>query len=294
MKASSFIYFIKEGLRNLWANRLMSLASVGVLMACLILMGNTILLSANVNNVVKKIESVNEVLIYLNDGLSDKQISDVGTQIKDNTNISECTFISKEQALDEYKKSLGSNASILSELDGNPLPNAYQIKLKDLSKMQVTVNQMSEITGVLKVATNEDFSKKLVDLRSKIGIGIIVVVAIMFLVSLFIIVNTIKIALYIRKREINIMKYVGATNWFIRWPFVFEGIFVGLIAGVISFFAQMFMYNFVMSGFVGLIGDLQPIDFSQLSGFVFLGFVGAGILVGVCGSIISIRKYLKV
>jgi cell division transport system permease protein len=295
MKASSFIYFLREGFRNLWANRLMSIASIGVLMACLILMGNTILLSVNINTVVKKIENTNEVLIYLNDGLNDKQISDIGKQIKANKNISECIYISKEQALKDYKARLGENADLLAGLEqDNPLPNAYKVKLNDLSKIQTTVSQMKKITGVLKVTNNNEFAQKLVNLRSTISIGIVWVVALMFLVSLFIIVNTIKIALYIRKREINIMKYVGATNWFIRWPFVFEGLFIGIIAGVVSFFLQWLMYHYVMSNIVGLMGNLKPILFGQLAGSIFLGFVGAGILVGACGSLISIRKYLKV
>ena len=294
MKATSFIYFLREGLRNLWANRLMSMASVGVLLACLILMGNTILLSVNINDVVKKIENTNEVLIYLDDGLTSQQITDIGNQFKANTNISECIYISKEQALAQYKKSLGSNADVLSGLDTNPLPNAYQVKIKDLSKIQATVNNLKQTTGVLKVTINNDFTQKLIDIRTTINYGIIFVVILMFLVSMFIIVNTIKIALYIRKREINIMKYVGATNWFIRWPFIFEGLFIGIIAGTISFFLQWFMYNFVMSNIVGLIGNLKPVLFEQLAGYVFLGFIGAGIFVGVCGSIISIRRYLRV
>ena len=125
MKTSSLTYFLKEGLRNLWANRLMSLASIGVLMACMILMGNTILLSFNINTVVKKIENTNEVLVYLKDEIADKQILDIGKQLKANKNISECIYISKEQALSDYKKRLGDNADLLAGLDkDNPLPNA--------------------------------------------------------------------------------------------------------------------------------------------------------------------------
>ncbi len=295
MKASSFAYFLKEGLRNLWANRLMSLASIGVLLACLILMGNTVLLSVNVNNVVGKIQNTNEILVYLNDGMTNTQITDIGKQIKDNNNITECIYISKGQAFEEYKKSLGDNADVLNGLEkDNPLPDSYKIKLKDLSKTQDTVKQLKKITGVLKVTSNNDFADKLVKLRTQINFIIGVVVLVMFLISLFIIVNTIKIALYIRKREINIMKYVGATNWFIRWPFVFEGLYIGLIAGVVSFFLQWVMYQYVMSNIVGIMGNLNPTPFGQVLGYVLLGFVGSGVLVGVFGSIISIRKYLKV
>jgi cell division transport system permease protein len=272
----------------------MSLASVGVLLACMLLMGNTILLSANLNAVVKQVENTNDVLIYLNDGLSDKQVSDIGKSIKSNKNISECTFVSKEQALEDYKKRLGKDADILNGLDQNPLPNAYKVKLKDLSRVQTTVKQIEKITGVLKVTINNDFTQRLIKFKSGLNWFIFGFIIITFMVSMFIIMNTVKIALFIRKREINIMKYVGATNWFIRWPFLIEGMILGFGGAFIAVLLLGEAYNVFTAQVYKSLAFLPLIPRYPFITNISIFLLVIGTVIGALGSTISLKRFMRV
>lgn len=288
-------YYLFSAVKNLWLNSIMTLASVAVLCVCLLLMGTSALMSVNINNIVKKIEQQNQIMVVLDDPLSDTAIYAIGEEINDLPNVKQSTFVSKSQALNEQKKSLGKYGDLLNSYDqDNPLPNTYTVMLNNMQNYENTVKSLQKIPGVQSVQQNESVANQLNKFSHVIGIIGIWLFIILAAVSLIIISNTIKLALYVRKREINIMKFVGATDWFIRWPFLMEGFLIGLIAGVVSFFLQWYIYSRILMGYLKTLPFLPLTGFRMMAGNVFLWFILAGVAVGTLGSLVSVRKYMKV
>lgn len=234
MKGTSLKYLTHEGFRNVWVNRLMSLASVTVLMACLIIMGAGIMIYFNINNVVDKVQSQNVVMVYVADDASEDETTQIGTSLKGISNVESCEFVPKEVAFQEQIQSMGGDAALFEGFDEIPLPDAYKVTVKDLSQFENTVSQIKQINKVDSVRENSDLASKLLSLRHAVSIVSVGLVVMLFLVALFIISNTIRITMFSRKLEISIMKAVGATNWFIRWPFMIEGMILGTISGIVS------------------------------------------------------------
>ena len=234
MKGTSLKYLTHEGFRNVWVNRLMSLASVTVLMACLIIMGAGIMIYFNINNVVDKVQSQNVVMVYVADDASEDETTQIGTSLKGISNVESCEFVPKEVAFQEQIQSMGGDAALFEGFDEIPLPDAYKVTVKDLSQFETTVSQIKQINKVDSVRENSDLASKLLSLRHAVSIVSVGLVVMLFLVALFIISNTIRITMFSRKLEISIMKAVGATNWFIRWPFMIEGMILGTISGIVS------------------------------------------------------------
>lgn len=234
MKGTSLKYLTHEGFRNVWVNRLMSLASVTVLMACLIIMGAGIMIYFNINNVVDKVQSQNVVMVYVADDASEDETTQIGTSLKGISNVESCEFVPKEVAFQEQIQSMGGDAALFEGFDEIPLPDAYKVTVKDLSQFENTVSQIKQINKVDSVRENSDLASKLLSLRHAVSIVSVGLVIMLFLVALFIISNTIRITMFSRKLEISIMKAVGATNWFIRWPFMIEGMILGTISGIVS------------------------------------------------------------
>ena len=233
MKGASLKYLTHEGFRNIWVNRLMSLASVTVLLACLVIIGVGAMAYFNINALLDKVEAQNVVMVYVTKGSDDLTTSTVGLELQKLSNVETCEFIPKEDALKEQIEELGGDNAIFEGLTENPLPDAYRVTLKDLSQFSQTVSQIKGIANVDSVRENSDLASKLMSVRHAVTIVSVGLVVMLFLVALFIIANTIRITMFSRKLEINIMKAVGATNWFIRWPFLIEGVLIGIISSVI-------------------------------------------------------------
>lgn len=293
MKGASLKYLTKEGFRNVWVNRLMSLASVSVLMACLVIIGLGAMIFFNINALLDTVESQNVIMVYFQDGTTDEQLTNAGTQIEALDNVQQCTFVSKEEALENYLASKGEDAVLLEGLDENPMPDGYRVVVKDLNKFTVTVDKLWQIENVESIRENSDIADKLVDIRQAVTIVIAGMVALLFIVSLFIISNTIRITMFSRKLEISIMKAVGATNWFIRWPFMIEGMLLGVIAGLLSFGVLAGLYQGMVYIFKDLLSLFTPVGFGEYAGYILLIFMGIGIFTGSFGSLISMGKYLK-
>lgn len=289
MKISSLRYLTKEGFRNVWVNRLMSLASITVLMACLIMIGLGTMLYLNVDLLLNKIESQNVVMVYIEDGV---EPSIVGNKIKVIDNIADCEFVSKEEAFEAQKESMGDDAILLEGME-NPMPDAYKVTIADLTKFDATVNEIKQLDNIEQVRENGDVADKLVSIRKAVTIIAIGIVALLFLVSLFIISNTIRITMFSRKLEISIMKAVGATNWFVRWPFMIEGMLLGLISAVVSFGALIGLYQGMIKVFSDMITLFNPVPFMDYALYILAAFLGIGIFTGSFGSLISMGKYLK-
>ena len=295
MKGTSLKYLTHEGFRNVWVNRLMSLASVTVLMACLIIMGAGIMIYFNINNVVDKVQSQNVVMVYVADDASEDETTQIGTSLKGISNVESCEFVPKEVAFQEQIQSMGGDAALFEGFDEIPLPDAYKVTVKDLSQFENTVSQIKQINKVDSVRENSDLASKLLSLRHAVSIVSVGLVVMLFLVALFIISNTIRITMFSRKLEISIMKAVGATNWFIRWPFMIEGMILGTISGIVSLGVLWGLYAVAEKVFaqtLSLIG-FSLVPFSGYWWQMLLVFVAIGLFTGGFGSLVSMAKYLK-
>lgn len=295
MKGTSLKYLTHEGFRNVWVNRLMSLASVTVLMACLIIMGAGIMIYFNINNVVDKVQSQNVVMVYVADDASEDETTQIGTSLKGISNVESCEFVPKEVAFQEQIQSMGGDAALFEGFDEIPLPDAYKVTVKDLSQFENTVSQIKQINKVDSVRENSDLASKLLSLRHAVSIVSVGLVIMLFLVALFIISNTIRITMFSRKLEISIMKAVGATNWFIRWPFMIEGMILGAISGIVSLGVLWGLYAVAEKVFaqtLSLIG-FSLVPFSEYWWQILLVFVAIGLFTGGFGSLVSMAKYLK-
>ncbi len=293
MKGASLKYLTKEGFRNVWVNRLMSLASITVLMACLVIIGLGSMIYFNINSLLDNIESQNVVMVYVQDGVSDEDTTKMGNEIKVMNNIEDCIFVPKEDAFAAQLESMGDDAVLLEGLEENPLPDAYKVVVKDLTMFDQTVSELKAMQNVENVRENGDLADKLVNVRKAVTIVIAGMVALLFIVSLFIISNTIRITMFSRKLEISIMKAVGATNWFIRWPFMIEGMVIGVTSSVVSFGLLAGLYQGMIYIFKNMLAIFTPVSFGEYAGWILLIFMGIGVFTGSFGSLISMGKYLK-
>ncbi len=287
-------YFLKEGFRSIWINRMMSAASVLVLGVCLILLGTTVLSSMNINNFIVQLESKDQIMVYLNNNISQSGIDGAGDAIKAIANVSSCEFLTKDQIFAQAKQTLGKQDILLTGIDSSAFDCAYQVKIREISKYSQTVTQLGKINGVKLVQQDAGLAGVLNRVSRVVSLAGFWLFIIMAVISLFIISNTIKLAMFSRKREINIMKFVGATNWFIRWPFIIEGITIGLIAGGVALLAQWYIYTGLIEKFISVINVAKPLDYSGILWIIAPGFLATGMLVGALGSTLSVRKYLKV
>lgn len=301
MKGSSFGYLVKEGARNIYANRLMSLASIGVLVACLLLIGAAALFSLNVNNAVGVMEAQNEVVVFISDDVSDTDIAEIDKALNNNSNLFDVKFITRDDGLSELLGTMGDDATLLEDFyDDNPLPNSYRIRIKDLSLIKNTVDEISALYGVEKVNASYEVADTLTTIKNGVYIGGAAIVLILGMVSLIIIGNTIKITVFNRRKEINIMKLVGATDSFIRLPFFIEGLLLGLISASIAYCLLWGGYEYAFSyaasdgtSWLSLVLS-NIVKFEDVALELFALFSAMGITVGVGGSMIFVRKHLKV
>ncbi len=301
MKGSSFGYLIKEGAKNIYANRMMSFASIGTLVACMLLIGGSLLFSLNVNQAVGYVEQQNEVEVELNDELTDEQIKDVDKEIALIDNIYEQVFISKEVLMEELKAQSDDLAILLDGLEeDNPLYNSYRVKVKDLSYLSGTVMKLEAIEGVSEVRAPDMVGEIMTNVKYAVSSAGFFIVVILLVVSLVIMGNTIKVTVFNRRKEINIMKYVGATDAFIRLPFFVEGFLLGLLSALISFGLLWVGYDYILgviaqnpsTWMAQVYSNLIP--FEEISLNLLGWFMGGGIFIGVFGSMFFVNKYLKV
>ena len=289
---SGFGYLVKEGFKNVWNNRIMSIASICVLISCLVLTGSAELLSLNVEKAVESVGQSNETTIYLKDDVTDLEAVYIGKDMEKIDNILSVKFYPKEDAINDFKDSLPEDVFANMQGDDNPLPDAYIVAMSDLSKYDQTIEQIMKIEGVDSVNNRSEIAKKLTDISDLVSsISLLIVVA-LTIISLFIIANTIRATMYSRRFEISIMKSVGATNAFVRLPFLVEGMVIGVLSSLLATGALAIVYEGIMTAVKEFV-HMSTIPFSDVLPYVLCIFVAAGILIGALGSFISIRKYLK-
>lgn len=294
MKLRSLRYLTVQGLKNIWAHRLMSIASIGVLVACMLMLGIAIVLSQNIELMLGTLENQNVIFVFFDDSYDEEQAVNATNQIAELDNIRTAEFVSKEEGLERQKEELGTEYDALFNWvdDENPLPHAAQVTLKSLDAFDATMDSIWGVEGVARIRQQRDIAMKLTAVRSIVNNAGFWIIVLLTAISLVIVSNTIKVTMYTRKREINIMKAVGATNSFIRLPFVIEGIVLGVLAGGISTGMLYFIYKAATKSFVSTFG-VQTVGFSTFAWPLLGSFVLMGVAVGVIGSVLSIGKYLR-
>ncbi|KGF47499.1 cell division protein FtsX [Veillonella montpellierensis DNF00314] len=295
MKIRTSNYFIKEAIKSMKRNGLMTLASISTVALSLFMLGVFICGVVNLNNMAASLENEVQISIYLKDDLSTDQIMAVGKKIKAIPRIKEIKFVNKEEAMKEFKERLGDQQQLVNALNGvNPLPNSYVLTFENPEDVKTTAKMVAQFPGVESSHYGQDVVEELFKVTQVIRIGGIILIAFLAAATLFIISNTIRLTVFARRKEIAIMKYVGATNSFIRWPFLIEGMLLGAIGGLIAIACVWEFYHFITVevseslAFFPLI-PMYPF-FYQLMGVL----LGVGIVVGAIGSTISLKQYMKV
>lgn len=290
MKLSSFRYLNKEGVRNLWVNRLMTFASVGVLTACMILTGCFILIILNINTQLQLVQDQNTVVLFIEAGTSNERISEIEDEIIEIGNIKSIYFKSSEEGLEEIKASVDEKyKDAYDMLDPDTLPDSFVVTVRDITTNNETIEKLTQIRSIESIQDNREYVETLKNVRNIItGIGLGVVI-ILFIVSFFIVYNTISVTMYNRRLEIQIMRCVGATRRFIRYPFMLEGIFIGIISTAISLLLVYGIYSGV--GSLLKVEDIVP--FSEAWIILLVSFVVIGVVTGLIASRKSVGKYLK-
>lgn len=289
---SGFGYLIREGFRSIWSNRIMSIASICVLVSCLVLTGAAELISVNIEKEVDSVGKTNETTVYIKDGASDLEAVYIGKNLEKLDNITSVRFYPKEDAINEFKDSLPEAVFENVNGDNNPLPDAYIIAMDDLSKYDQTIDAILKVDGVDSINNRSELARKLTDISNLVRYISLAIVVALTIISLFIIANTIRTTMYSRRFEISIMKSVGATNAFVRLPFVVEGMVLGFISAIIGTGVLYVVYEGVMSA-VNSFVKISTIPFSDVYLQVGGIFIVAGVVIGAFGSFISMRKYLK-
>ncbi len=296
MKINNFGYLIKEGIRGIFLHGFKSLTAVGVTMACLLIVGSFFSLAYNFNIIVEDLNKTNEVMVYVDESLSDAQARSVGTKLNQVDNIYNAKFVSRETALENFIADHEGDDAFVG-VDAEDLRHRYVVTLENNDLIHQTVEKIEQVEGVAAVKANFELAEGFSALQNVLHIASILVVFVLLMVSLLIISSTVKLAMYDRQDEIGIMKMVGATNGFIRLPFVVEGFTLGMVSAVASFGLMWMLYNWVVEqldsvGTLKLLFNFAP--FKELLAPMAVAYAVAGLFVGVVGSWTSIRKFMDV
>ena len=304
VKFSSINYLLKSGVKNVWHNRLMSLATTFILIVCLFLTGSAYIVSQNINHILKSVESNNVIKVFLDESISALDAVQIGQQIKQIENVNMCEFVSKEETAQKIIKNLEKKKSSTTEFlaksykEDNNLPHSFDVSLTDLSQYDATIEKIKAVQGVSFISDISEVANKLTKLDHKIATVGVIAIAVLSVVSVFIMTMTIRITMFNRKLEIRIMKSVGATDMFVRTPFIVEGIVIGLIGAAIPLGVLYFMYQKIIVyiaakfNFIGSMIVFEPVK------VVFRTLIPVGVIlgagIGFIGSQMTIRKHLKV
>ena len=295
MKINNLGYLIKEGFHGIFLHGFMSFAAICVTVACLLIVGSFSILAYNLDVMVDKLNQTSEIMVYVDSSLSDAEARSIGTKINTLSNILNAKFVSREEALEDFIADHDGD-SAFSGVQAEDLRHRYVVTLEDNTLMKQTDAQLKQIPGVVKTSAAYELAEGFTTIQSVLHIVTVAVMAVLLVVSLLIISNTVKLAMYDRKEEIGIMKMVGATNGFIRLPFVVEGFTLGMMGALLAFGLEWVMYD-------ALIEKISTVDSLQLFSFVAFQellmpmvavFGAAGLFVGIVGSWTSIRKFLDV
>ena len=296
MKLRTFSYFVKEAFKSMRRNGLMTLASISTVALSLFMLGVFLCGVVNLNNMAASLETQVQLSVYLKDDLTTNQIMETGKAVKSQPHIKELKFVTKDQALQDFKSRLGDDQKqMIDSLEGvNPLPNSYIVTFENTQDVKVAAKELATVPGVESVHYGQDVVDELFKITQIIRIGGIVLIAFLAAATLFIISNTIRLTVFARRKEIAIMKYVGATNGFIRWPFVIEGMLLGCIGGLIAVACTGEFYYFITSEIEQSLAFFPLVPMFPIFYQLAVALLIIGIFVGAIGSAISLRQYMRV
>jgi len=299
MKLRTIKYMVREGFSNTYKNLLMTLASLTMVISSLLIFGVflmvTVILSFNLRQMEKQIA---EIVIWLEKDIAPLEADDIELRLKNDVRVLECNRITKEQAFAELNEAL-EDPSLLEGYTPEFLSESFRLRLKDVNQIAEFADEAADITGVEDIDFPKDFLERLALILKWINAGSMFILALLLIISVSIISNTIKLTVYARRKEIGIMKYIGANDWFIRWPFIIEGIIIGLVGSVISFVITSYLYNALESyvsseAVVSGMSLIRMVPLKDIGGQILFVYIIIGVVMGVVGSIISVRKHLNV
>lgn len=299
MKHSIIGYLFGEGLRNVFHNKKSSGASLAIMCATMLIFGLFFMIIENLNNAVKTLETQQGMQAFIEKSATESQISQIGDQIREIDGVNTVTYVSKEDALNQTKEKLKDKQALIATWDEeNPFRASYMVTLTDLKLSEQVQEKIREIDNIAEISSRDETINGLVTIANGVRIVSAVILTLLVLISVFIIANTIKLTVHARRKEISIMKYVGATDSFIRWPFIIEGIIIGIIAALISILILGIAYSLISNAMTDSTlwnkMGMSLLSFSDMTTLLILVYLGLGIGIGALGSSISMRKYLQV
>ncbi|MBQ6249281.1 MAG: permease-like cell division protein FtsX [Oscillospiraceae bacterium] len=288
-------YFFSEGCRNMLTHGFMSFAAVGITVACLLIMGTFSLVAYNANVNLEILQRENAVIAFVDDALSDEEARAIESRLAAVPGVADVTFVSRQEARDAYVANYDENG-LYSELSANVFRHRYVLHITDQEQMRTIAAAVEDVEGIDKVRADEAITTGFITVRNVAQIISFALIAVLLVVSLFIISNTIKLTTFDRRDEIAIMKMVGATDGFIRWPFVFEGMIFGLVGSVVAFGLQALLYAAIADGIAGndTLQLIRIVPFGAIWAPVAVFFLAVGMLVGIAGSLMAIHRFLRV
>ena len=299
MKYNVLTYLIGEGISSIFKNKKQAATSFGTMCVIMIFFGICFMIVGNFNSFIKQVESEQGIQAFISNDASDEEIKSIGEKINSLDGVNTIEFVSKEEALQHMKDRLKDKSYVLDTYnDNNIFPPSYVVTLTDLSKSSDVQKEIKEMENITKITSSDETIEALIKVAKGVKIGSYIIIIALICVSIFIISNTIKLTVYARRKEISIMKYVGATNSFIRWPFIVEGIIIGLVSGMISLAIIAGLYiligqNTAFISFLSKLG-LKLLEFGNMFNLILIVYLVLGVGIGVFGSSLSMRKYLKV
>lgn len=295
MKLRTAEYFIREAVVSVRRNGLMSVASVSTVALSLLILGLFLIMVLNLNNMASVLESQVQVTVYLQDNLTDREMREIGTRITKMPGITQVIYVTKDEALSRFKERLGEQQGILNALgDTNPLPNSFEVKVDKPELVKPTAQAIGEFKGVENARFGQEIIEQLFKLTRMIRVFGVVLIIFLAFAALFIISNTIRLTVFARRREIGIMKYVGATDWFIRWPFLIEGMILGFSGALIAVLLLTKTYGMFTEQIYQSMTFLPVIPKYPFLTNIGLLLLLTGMVIGALGSTISLRRFLRV
>lgn len=293
---SNIKYFVVQGAKGLFSNRLMTLASVGIVVASLFLFGFFLILGANLNYISEQIKEQCEINVYLPKDTDRDTVREIGSKLSEIEGVKEARLYTKEERFQNYRDSIYSDqADVIDTLEqDNPLRDAYILELENVEEADAVAAAAAEVEGIEEVKNSQYIFQQIISITNGIRHASIWLVVILAIISVFIISNTIKLGMFSRRKEINIMKFVGATNWFIRFPYMIEGMLLGLIGAAVSAVIIILGYNAIYPALIEFLGILELIEVSSVVPMIIWSFIALGMGIGIIGSYMSIRKHLYV
>ena len=295
MKIRTTEYFVREVIISMIRNRWMTFASIGTVAVSLFVLGVFMLIVMNLTRLASELESQVQIAVYLNDALNEEGRNEVEQMMKDMNSIAKIEYIPREQALQKLEERLGDQRYILDALgDSNPLPNSYIVTVKKPEQVESTAVAIADLYGVDEAKYGQDVATHLFDMTRLVRMFGFLLMVLLTGATIFIISNTIRLTVFARRKEIAIMKYVGATDWFIRIPFILEGIGLGIIGGTLSAFALRNFYSAMETKIYTTLAFFPMVEQYPFMNYVTISLILAGIFVGILGSTVSLRRFLQV